>query len=135
PATGSPMGKLDVTKFLDAGIGVAAYNYGDVDPDFAGGYPLGVRGHLGKGDEASQPADAWGAISAWAWSLSRVQDYLETDPAVDAKRVAINGASRLGKTVLWAPARDQRFAAVIACCSGKIGAGLMRRNFGASIKG
>ena len=135
PASGSPMGRMDIGKFIAAGIGVAAYYYGDVDPDFPGGYQLGIRARYAKGDDAARAPDSWGAIAAWAWSLSRVQDYLETDPAVDAKRVAINGASRLGKTVLWAAARDQRFAAVIACCSGKMGAALMKRNFGASISG
>jgi hypothetical protein len=133
PATASPLGKMQVDRFLDAGIGVAAFYYGDLDPDFAGGYPLGIRAVYDKADEAHRAPDAWGSIAAWAWSLSRAQDYLATDPAVDARRVAIYGASRLGKTVLWAAARDQRFAAVIACCSGKLGAGLIRRNFGASV--
>lgn len=130
----SPMGKFDPRPFLDAGFGVTTYYYGDLDPDFRDGYALGIRGYLANGQPRA--ADAWGAIGAWAWSLSRVQDYLETDRAVDAKRVALIGASRLGKTVLWAAARDQRFAAVIACCSGKMGgAALMRRNFGSTIAG
>ena len=133
PATSSPMGKFDPKPFLDAGFGVTTYYYGDVDPDFADGYALGIRGYLAKG--RPRTADAWGSIAAWAWSLSRVQDYLETDRGVDAKRVALVGASRLGKTVLWAAARDERFAAVISCCSGKIGAALMKRNFGSPIAG
>jgi hypothetical protein len=136
PASASPTGRFtQLEKYLDAGFGVAAFYYGDVDPDFPGGYPMGVRAAYDQVDEAHRAPDAWGAIAAWAWGLSRVQDYLETDKAVDSRRVAIYGASRLGKTVLWAGARDPRFAAVIACCSGKIGAGLMRRNFGASIRG
>ena len=69
-------------------------------------------------------------LAAWAWSLSRVQDYFETDRSVDAKRVAIWGASRTGKAALWAAATDQRFAAVLSCCSGEAGAALLRRNFG-----
>lgn len=136
PAQSTPANRFaQAQAFLDAGFGVAAFYYGDVDPDFPDGYRLGIRAAFDKGDGASRAPDAWGAISAWAWGLSRAQDYLETDKAVDSRRVAIYGASRLGKTALWAAARDQRFAAVIACCSGKIGAGLMRRNFGASIKG
>jgi hypothetical protein len=132
-AGASPGGKIDITPFLDAGIGVTSYYYGDVEPDFAAGYPHGIRSFYAKG--APQPTDGWGAVAAWAWSLSRVQDYLETDPAVDAKRVAIFGASRLGKAALWAGARDERFRAVIACCSGKGGAALMRRNYGGTIAG
>lgn len=133
PASGNAaMGRLDetVTRFVDAGFGVAVFYYGDIEPDYAGGYPYGIRGLLDGASEATRAPDSWGTIAAWAWGLSRVQDYLETDPAVDAQRVAIFGASRLGKTVLWAAANDQRFAAVVACCSGEMGAALMRRDFG-----
>lgn len=126
-------GKMDISLFLREGIGFATVNYGDIEPDFAEGIKYGIRGHyLRNGEDYPRP-DEWGAISAWAWGLSRAMDYLETDPQIDSKKVALFGISRLGKTVLWAGARDQRFGMVIASCSGEGGAALSRRLFGETI--
>src|SRR5689334_15571268 len=101
---GRAFGKLNVTPFLAAGFGVATVYYGDIDPDFPGGIPNGVRAlYLKAGRQESAP-DEWGSIAAWAWGLSRALDYLETDKGVNAKRVAVTGVSRLGKTVMWAGA-------------------------------
>jgi hypothetical protein len=124
---------VNVARLLDAGFGFATFYYGDVDPDFLGGVPMGVRALYLKPGQAEPAPNEWGAIGAWAWAISRAIDYLETDKAVDAKRVAIMGVSRLGKTVMWAGARDTRVALVIASCSGEGGAALSRRNFGETI--
>jgi hypothetical protein len=130
---GMGFGRLNVAPFLAKGFGVATVYYGDIDPDFAGGIPYGVRAlYLKPGQNEPAPGE-WGAIAAWAWGLSRAIDYLETDRGVDARRVAILGVSRLGKTVLWAGARDPRIAMVIASCSGEGGAALSRRNYGETI--
>jgi len=133
PPKGRGFGRLDVTPLLDAGFGVATYYYGDVDPDYLNGFSNGIRVHYLKPGETDRGPEDWGSIAAWAWGMSRVEDYFETDPAIDAKRVAIHGVSRLGKTVMWAGAHDRRFAAVIASCSGEGGAALSHRDYGETI--
>ena len=60
-------------------------------------------------------------------------DYLETDQAVDAKHVGIEGHSRYGKAALLAMAYDERFAIGYISSSGEAGAKLFRRNFGEQI--
>jgi hypothetical protein len=126
-------GRLRVEPFLERGYGIATFNYGDVDPDALGGIAAGVRQlYLAEGQTAPAP-DEWGAIAAWGWGISRIIDYCETDPRIDAQRIAITGVSRLGKTVMWAGARDERVALTIASCSGEGGAAISRRNYGETI--
>jgi hypothetical protein len=135
PATQpSRFGRLNVTNILSHGFGVATVNYADIDPDALGSISGGVRALYLKAGQTEPAPDEWGSIAAWAWGFSRALDYLETDIGVDAKRVALYGVSRLGKTVLWTAAADQRFALVIASCSGEGGAALSHRNYGETIK-
>jgi hypothetical protein len=129
----SRFGKMNIEQFIREGIGFATVYYGDIEPDFKTGYKQGIRGHyLAPGQTLS--GEQWGAIAAWSWGLSRAMDYFETDPQIDAKRIALQGASRLGKTTLWTGARDPRFKVIIASISGEGGAALSRRDYGENIK-
>lgn len=134
PAPKTGLGKLDVAKFTSNGIAIATIYYGDIEPDYKLGYQHGIRGFYLKPGEKYPADNEWGAISAWAWGLSRAMDYFETDRQIDAHRIALQGTSRLGKTVLWAAARDTRFKMVIPSCSGEGGAAISRRNYGETIK-
>lgn len=114
---------------VQRGYAVATFYYGDVFPDHKDGLADSIIPHYTKDSKAED----WNAIGAWAWGFSRVQDYLERDKDIDAKRVAIVGHSRHGKAALWAGAQDERFAMVVSNDSGESGAALARRNFGETV--
>jgi hypothetical protein len=121
-----------IADILARGYGYAMFRYTELEGDDRTNNLTLVR-KLALAGYAQPAPDEWGTITAWAWGASHVLDYLETDHAVDAKRVALIGHSRLGKTALWAGARDPRFALVFASCSGELGAALARRDFGETV--
>jgi lysophospholipase L1-like esterase len=119
-------------QLIAAGWGYAMLDPRSVQADNGAGLTRGIIGLANKG-QPRKPED-WGALRAWAWGASRALDYLETDPAIDAKHVGIEGVSRFGKAALVTMAFDTRFALVLAGSSGEGGAKPHRRNFGEAVE-
>ena len=130
---GFPSDPPVAAEIISRGWGYATVGYADIQPDRLNTFTQGVIGRtLAPGQE--QPlVDEWGTISAWSWGVSRMIDYFETDKSVNAKQVALFGHSRLGKTALWATAKDERIAAAFSSCSGEMGAALARRDWGETV--
>ena len=119
-------------QLIANGWGYAYLDPASVQADNGAGLTRGIIGLVNKG-QARKPDD-WGALRAWGWGASRGLDYLETDPAVDSKRVGIEGVSRFGKAALVTMAFDTRFAVVLVGSSGEGGAKPHRRNFGEEVE-
>lgn len=119
-------------QLIEAGWGYAYLNPYNVQADNGAGLTKGIIGLVNKGQ--FRKPDDWGSLRAWAWGASRGLDYLETDEAVDAGRVGIEGVSRFGKAALVTMAFDTRFAVVLVGSSGEGGAKLHRRNFGEAVE-
>jgi hypothetical protein len=119
---------VDGRPVLARGWGFAVLNPVTFQADDGAGLTEGIIGLMNKGQPRG--LDDWGALRAWAWGASRVLDYLETDPAVDARQVGVEGHSRFGKAALVTMAYDQRFAICYSSSSGEGGAKLYRHILG-----
>ena len=126
---GIPLG-----EFLQRGFGFVVVPQGDLVRHNEVEFLTGIHPLFYRTGQSFPKAYEWGVLSAVAWGASRAMDYLETDPDIDAKRVAIMGHSKMGKATLWTAAQDPRFALVISAQSGCGGAALWKRNYGENLE-
>jgi hypothetical protein len=120
-----------IAQTLALGWAFGTVNTTAIQADNGAGLGEGIIGLVGRG--RPRRPDDWGVLAAWSWGMSRALDYLETDPRIDARRAAIEGHSRWGKTALLAGALDRRWAIVWASSSGAMGASLEKRSWGETI--
>jgi hypothetical protein len=120
------------SQVLARGWGYATLIPTSIQADSGDGLTLGVIGLANRGQP--RKPDDWGALRAWAWGASRALDYFQTDRAVDARQVGIEGLSRYGKAALVAMAYEPRLAIAFVGSSGEGGAKLSRRTFGEQVE-
>jgi hypothetical protein len=127
-----PGDPMPTQQLIAAGWGYALIDPASIQADNGAGLTRGIIGLVNKGQP--RKPDDWGALRAWSWGAARGLDYLETDPAVDAMHVGIEGVSRYGKAALVTLAFEPRFAMGLIGSSGEGGAKLNRRNFGEAVE-
>lgn len=124
----APQGTPWQQQVLAKGWGYASLVPTSIQADNGAGLTQGIIGLVNKGQP--RKPDDWGALRAWAWGASRALDYFETDKAVDARQVGLEGHSRYGKATLVAMAYEPRLAIAFVSSSGAGGAKLHRRAWG-----
>jgi len=118
-------------QVLARGWGYAELIPTSYQADNGAGMTEGIIGLMNKGQP--RKLDDWGVLKAWAWGASKAIDYFETDKAVDAKQVGLEGHSRYGKATLIAMAYEPRLAIAYVSSSGEGGAKLYRHIFGEQV--
>jgi len=132
PGMQEPAAPPATEQLIAAGWGYVSLSTTSIQADNGASLTAGIIGLANQGKRRTP--EQWGALRAWAWGAARALDYLETLPAVDAKRVGIEGVSRFGKAALVTMAFEPRFAVVLVGSSGEGGAKPHRRNFGEAVE-
>ncbi|MBO4633485.1 MAG: acetylxylan esterase [Lentisphaeria bacterium] len=124
--------RFPIDTILERGYALAVVSYHDIFPDRLNGWENSIYKLFFSGEELKRPK-GYSSIGAWSWGISRMLDYLETVPEIDASKAAVFGHSRLGKTSLWTGVNDERFKLVCVNDSGCGGAALSRRLYGETL--
>ena len=121
-----PLSYLPLKDITDRGYAVAVMPTRDIYREWTvkANYQHGVFNAV----KSSKGRDkhSWASISAWAWGVSRIVDYLMEIPEIDSKYIASIGHSRSGKAALYAAATDERITLGVPNNTGCMGAALLR---------
>jgi hypothetical protein len=116
-----------------SGYGVFGYSPTLLQPDSGGANMSSyIIGLINKGNW--RKPDDWGALAAWGWGVSRLIDFFETRPEVDATRISVQGHSRFGKAALVTAAYDERIVTAFPSAAGQCGTSWIRRAWGESLE-
>jgi lysophospholipase L1-like esterase len=102
---------------LSHGFAFVTFNNNDCGEDTTLRNPDGSWAFRTTRFYPAYPGYDWGLLRGWAWGVSRIVDYLETDPAIDKTKLIVTGVSRTGKSALIAGAFDDRLAMVAPVAS------------------
>ena len=114
------------------GWGVCIFNVNALQPDNGTALTSYLIGLCNQGNWR-KPTD-WGSLGAWAWGISKLIDYFETDHTVDASKIGVSGHSRFGKAALVAMAYEPRLAIAFPSCGGSLGTKMNRRHWGQDLE-
>jgi lysophospholipase L1-like esterase len=132
PGFQEPAAPPSTEQLIAAGWGYVSLSTASIQADSGASLTSGIIGLANEGKRRTP--EQWGSLRAWGWGAARALDYLETLPAVDARRVGVEGVSRYGKAALVTMAFEPRFAVVLVGSSGEGGAKPHRRNFGEAVE-
>ena len=132
PGMVEPTAPPSTEQLIAAGWGYVSLNATSIQADNGAGLTAGIIGLTNQGRRRTP--EQWGSLRAWSWGAARALDYLETLPAVDAKKVGIEGVSRYGKAAAVTMALEPRFAVAMISSSGEGGVKPHRRDFGQSVE-
>lgn len=125
PKRGSCADRWAIQNSINRGYAIATFSSDDMDPDTLD-WSNGI--HAKYQNCPSDSLTRWATLTAWAWGIHRVVDYLQLDATIDQERICLTGWSRCGKAALLAAAFDERIALVIPHQSGTGGMALSRMN-------
>lgn len=100
-------GGLDSGILNSEGVANISYDAYEIASEGAGNFTSGLYYQVNPDYRGET-----GALTAWAWGVSRIIDMIEQDPdsVIDPTRIAITGCSRFGKAAFTIGAFDERIA-------------------------